>query len=347
MKKFYKLFATTLALALMVASPLATVTAHAAGLNMNAHDDTDYGDLPDDYWGPSPRSGGSSDSSSSDNSSSGSTETSAPSNPAPRVEDSSSNNSDNSPNNSSNNSSSDSGYSEPSQNAGNSGSTDSGSASTGNNVQSGTNQGTVIENPNDVTTRVQGGQPFRSVMDKEHMQYDVYHKGVSVASFSVTDKDGKRVEFKTVALEQGKDGLWYLNIIFAEGVDVKGLVLNLLKGDLAYLAKELGITGIQINGEVVALTNPETADAGTGTGKESDSKVTEEKKTDKTVKDEPVVEDQPAGYRVCWCGEKIAIENAGGLSASEKAEWKAHASAHLKNGESTSYTDIANKNASK
>ena len=289
MKKFYKVMATMLALALIVASPMGSLTAQAK-------DTTERGERPSDYG-----SGG------------GTTEEKsepAPA-PAPKVENSGSSN--------------ESYHEEPANN----------------NAQS--NNAQPKNDPNDVVTSVQGGQPFRSVMDKEHTQYDVYHKGINVASFSVTDKDGNKVEYKTVALEKGKDGLWYLNITFAEGVDVKDLVLNLLKGDLAYLAKELGITGIQINGDVVVLTNPETANTGTGTessGKKTEEKKTEEKNTDTTVK-------EPAGYRVCWCGEKIAIENAGGLSASEKADWKAHASAHLKKGESTSYTDIANKNASK
>lgn len=308
---------TMFAIALIVASPVGTMTAHALGFSMNSHDDTDYGERPSDYG-----KGGSTTEEKSEP---------APA-PAPKVEDSGSSNSGGSSNESRNE--------EPAYNGGN---------EQNSNQQNDTVQDNNVQeknDPNDVTTKVEGGQAFRSVMDKEHTQYDVYHKGVSVASFSVTDKDGKKVEFETVTLEKGKDGLWYLNITFAKGVDVKGLVLNLLKGDLAYLAKELGITGIQINGEVVRLTNPETANAGTdkdvGTGKESDSKVTEEK-TDKEVKDSGKATEEPAGYRVCWCGEKIAIENAGGLSASEKAEWTAHAKAHIKNGERTNYTDIVNK----
>lgn len=326
MKKMYGIFATMFALALVAASPVGTLTACAEGLgfNPNAHDSTERGEMPDDYW---------------ESKSSSSSESNTPA-PAPNV-DSSSNN--------------------------NGGSSSSGGSSSNNEVNNNgsglgfnpdahddTNRGEMPDDywskndPNDVATKVEGGQTFRSVMNKEHTQYDVYHKGSSVAAFSVTDKDGKRVEFKTVTLEKGEDGLWYLNITFAEGVDVKGLVLNLLKGDLAYLARELGITGIQINGEVVMLTNPETVDADAGTGKESDNKaVEEEKKDDKVVADGPVVTEEPAGYRVCWCGHKMPIETAGGLSDSEKAEWKAHASAHMKNGERTNYTDIVNKNTSK
>lgn len=288
MKKLYKLMVTMFAIALIVASPVGSLTAQAA------RDNTDYGERPSDYG-----KGGSTTEEKSEP---------APA-PAPKVEDSGSSN--------------ESHYEEPANN-----SRTEQSSNAQNNTQ-------PKNDANDVVTKVEGGQPFRSVMDKEHTQYDVYHKGINVASFSVTDKDGNKVEYETVALEKGKDGLWYLNITFAKGVDVKDLVLNLLKGDLAYLAKELGITGIQINGEVVTLTNPETANAGTV-----------EKKTDKEVKD-TVVNEEPAGYRVCWCGEKIAIEGSNGLSASEKADWKAHAASHLAKGESTSYTDVANKNKSK
>ena len=376
MKKLCKILATTLALALMIVSPLTTVTVQAAGggFYMGNHDDTDYGEMPDDYWSSRGYGDPSDDSGSTDSGISGSTET--PSNPAPKVEDSGSNNSGSnngsSDNGGSNNGGSD--YSEPVQgtdngSSGNSGSTDSGSVNTDSNVQDNTNQGTVTENPNDVTTSVEGGQSFRSVMDKGHTQYDVFHKGSGVASFNVTDKDGNKVEFETVTLEKGEDGLWYLNITFAEDVDVEGLILNLLKGDLAYLANELGITGIQLNGKVVMLTKTENGNAGTesngkvveeekrdknvkdesdNVGAESNNKVVEEEKnTDKDVKDEPVITEDPAGYRVCWCGHTVAIQTAGGLSADEKAEWKAHAVSHLANGESTSYTDVANKSKTK
>ena len=376
MKKLYKILATTLALALMVASPLTTVTVQAAGggFTSGTHDDTDNGEMPDDYWSSRGYGDPSDDSGSTDSGNSGSTETSSnptPSNPVPKVEDSGSNNGG-SDNGGSNNGGSD--YSEPAQStdnssSGNSGSTDSGSVSTDSNVQDNTNQGTVSENPNDVTTSVEGGQSFRSVMDKEHTQYDVFHKGSGVASFNVTDKDGNKVEFETVMLEQDKDGLWYLNITFAEDVDVEGLILNLLKGDLAYLADELGIAGIQINGKVVMPTKTKAGNAGTesngkvveeeksdknvkdepdNAGAESNNKVVEEEKnTDKEVKDEPVVTEDPAGYRVCWCGYTVAIQTAGGLSADEKADWRAHATSHLANGESTSYTDVANKSRTK
>ncbi|MCM1192838.1 MAG: hypothetical protein NC123_12650 [Butyrivibrio sp.] len=59
---------------------------------------------------------------------------------------------------------------------------------------------------------------------------------------------------------------------------------------------------------------------------------------------EPVVEEpaapKPLGVRICWCGHKMEIYTYG-LSADEKAAWKAHAAQHLANGENTNYHDKA------
>ena len=324
MKKLYKILAATFALTLIAASPAATITSHAYGFNQWAHDDTDYGYRPDDYgqnW----------------SNDSGSTESSQP---APKVEDNGSG-------------SNDSGYSGSGFNPNAHDDTDYGTR------PSGYGENASQTGSDDVTVKAEGGQAFRSVMNKDHTAYEVYHKGASVASFAVTDAKGNVVAFSTVALEKGTDGLWYLNITLPAGVDAKSLTVALTKGDLAYLAKELGITGIQLNGKVVMLTESGAVD----TGKESDSKVaeekksdskvaeekktdnkvTEEKKADTTAKDAAVAEDEPAGYRVCWCGYKVAIKAKGGLSASEKAEWAAHSVGHLLKSESTSYTDIVNK----
>lgn len=292
MKRFYKLFAAVFAFALIVTSPVGTVTSNAAGFNQGAYDDTDRGGRPSDYGEVESGSNNSTESNQP-----------APSTPAPKTEDSGSDNSGSGFNQNAHDDTDRGGR--PSENA----------------------------DPNDVITKVDGGQPFRSVMNKEHTAYEVYHKGISVASFAVTDAKGNVVTFSTVALEKGKDGLWYLNITLPEGVDVKDLTITLTKGDLAYLAKELGITGIQLNGKVLLLTAPaeeKTDDKDTDT---SDKKETEKPKT------EP--ESTAVGARVCWCGATISIANKGGLSSAEKAAWKAHAAAHLAKGESTSYTDVA------
>ena len=309
MKRFYKLFAAAFAFALIATSPVATITSNAAGFNPGAHDDTDYGKRPNfdfssDIIESAPAPAPSSPTPKVEDS------TPAPkvedNTPAPKVEDSGSGNSGSGFNQ---NAHDDTDYGKrPSENAPQ---TDS----------------------NDVTVKVDGGQPFRSVMSKEHTAYEVYHKGVSVASFAVTDAKGNVVTFSAVKLEKSEDGLWYLNITLPEGVDVKDLTITLTKGDLAYLAKELGITGIQLNGKVLLLTAP--AEEKTD-GKDTD---TSDKKEAEKPKTEP--ESTAVGARVCWCGATISIANKGGLSSAEKAAWKAHAAAHLAKGESTSYTDVA------
>lgn len=200
---------------------------------------------------------------------------------------------------------------------------------------------------NDVIVRVTDGQPFRSVMNKEHTAYEVYHKGVSVAAFTVTDAKGNVVTFSAVKLEKGADGLWYLNITLPEGVDVKGLTVALIKGDLAYLARELGISGIQLNGTVMLLTAPaeeeksNETDAGSGSSADTEKSDKKGAETPKTETPATGSESTAVGARICWCGYHVDIANKGGLSAAEKAAWKTHAAAHLTKGESTSYTDVA------
>lgn len=237
---------------------------------------------------------------------------------------------------SNNGGSTESGQPAPSGGSNNNGSGNNGSSNSGSSNSGETSGGYWSkQDPNDVVVNVPGVQKFRSIMSKDHTVYEVYHCGISRASFRVTDAEGNVVAFSTVTLEQGEDGLWYLNITLPEGVDVEGLIVALTKGDLAYLASELGISGIQLNGTVMLLTAPETDEEevpATGTEK-SDQKKTETPKTGS--------ESTAVGARVCWCGERIDIANKGGLSTEEKAAWKAHAAAHLAKGESTSYTDIA------
>ncbi len=172
------------------------------------------------------------------------------------------------------------------------------------------------KNPNDVIVRVAGGQTFRNVMNANHTSYQVYHCGDSKVTFTVTDANDNVVEFKTVKLEQGEDKLWYENITFADDVDVKGLTLNVTKGDATYLSTELGVSVIKINGTVVLSTVPAPAE------------------TDKTEEAEPI------GYRVCTCGYVMDIYTYG-LSSEEKASWSSHAAEHLANGIAVRYTDKA------
>lgn len=230
-KNIYKILATAFAMALMVASPATAITSHAYGFNANSPEDTtDYGMRPS--------GGGSSDSGSSDSGSSSSSY------------DSSSHSSE----------SSDSGSSHSDDSYDSGSSYGGGHGFNANSPEDTTNYGVrpSTNSANDVTVNVTGGQKFRSVMNADHTVYQVYHCGISRATFVVADDKGNTVAFKNVALEQGEDNLWYLNIKFADGVDTKGYVVGVTKGDATYLKTELGVSGLKINGTVVLSTVPET-----------------------------------------------------------------------------------------
>lgn len=227
-KNIYKILATAFAMALMVASPATAITSRAQGFigDFEHGDDTDYGMRPS--------GGGSSDSSSSSSSS-----------------DSGSHSSGSSDSGSSDSGSSYSGGSSDTSSHGFVGDFEHGDT-TDYGVRPSTNSA------NDVTVNVTGGQKFRSVMNADHTVYQVYHCGISRATFVVADDKGNTVAFKNVALEQGEDNLWYLNIKFADGVDTKGYAVGVTKGDATYLKTELGVSGLKINGTVVLSTVPET-----------------------------------------------------------------------------------------
>lgn len=229
-KNIYKTLAATFALALVAASPATAITTHAAGFGFNphAHDYTDRGTMPDDYW--TKLTDGSNDCSSSS-----STPTPAP---TPKAEDSGS---------------------------GNSGSSCGSGSGFNNDAHDDTNRGempsdywSTMSNPNDVTVSVTGGQKFRSVMNVDHTVYQIYHCGISRVSFTVTDAKGNAIAFDTVTLEQSEDGLWYESITLAEGIDTKGLTVTATKGDASYLTTNLGVSGIKLNGTVMLLTDPAT-----------------------------------------------------------------------------------------
>ncbi|MCM1253976.1 MAG: hypothetical protein NC321_14250 [Clostridium sp.] len=281
MKKLNKIFAVMFALALILALPNQAMTAHAQGFT-----GTDGGyecgrTMPDDYWSSGSNSGSSS--SSSGSSSSGSSD-------------------------------SGSSYSEPSYDGGSSSSYDGGSSSSSDN--GGSSSSAPKKNANDVTMNVTGGQKFRVVMNFNHTYYEVYHCGISKATFSVADKDGNPVYYKNITVTQGDDGLWYLDIVFADEVDTTGYVVGLSKGDASYLSTELGVSGIRIAGNVVLSTA--TAPA-----------------TDTEVASEPI------GVRICNCGYTMDIYTYG-LSDNENDTWKEHSKEHLAKGEPTNYHDKAN-----
>lgn len=237
MKKLYKILAALFALSLIVASPVTSITSHAQGFNGDSPEDTtDRGEMPDNYWGGSGSSGSGSSSSNSGSSDSGSHH-------------------DNGSHHDSGSSDSGSSYG-----GGLGFNADSPEDTTdrGEMPSDYWNDSATAKNPNDVTVGTTGGQKFRIVMSGDHTSYQVYHCGISKASFIVTDAKGNAVAYKNVALEQGEDNLWYENITFAEGVDTKGLTVNVTKGDATYLSTELGVSGIKVNGVVALSTVPAT-----------------------------------------------------------------------------------------
>lgn len=240
-KNIYKILATTFALALVVITPAATMTTHAEGmgLNKNAHDDTHYGDRPSDGGkfgnssSSSSSSAGSSSSSSSGSSGSGSSSSSGMGlNP---------------------NAHDDTDYGErPSDSWGSSYSVGESYDPT---PVGDANWEAVKGNPNDSKANA-GKESFRSVMSSDKKQYDVYHKGISVATFIVAGADGKAVQYSNVTVKAGDDGKYYVEIATPAGVDATGFTVALTKGDASYLYTTLGISGIKLNGEISMLTAP-------------------------------------------------------------------------------------------
>ena len=271
-KNIYKLLATIFAMVIIVTSPATTLTTHAIGFNPNAGSDgIDRGTRPSSSSSDSNDSYGNGSNSSSESSSSNS------------YDNDSSDSSD---------SKSGIGFNDDAQSDG---------------IDHGVKP---AKNPNDVIVRVTGGQPFHNVMNKDHTSYQVYHCGDSKVTFEVTDSEGNTVTYKTVTLEQGEDKLWYECITISDEIDTKGLAVNVTKGDATYLSKELGVSGVKINGTVVLSTIPS----------------------------EPVQvdEDSVIGHRYCSCGASFDIRENGGI---DKDAWNAHMREHAAKGESARYTD--------
>lgn len=251
MKKLNKVLAAAFAFALVLASPNMAIMSHAQGFNADAeyHFDGD-GYMPDDYQWHYDEGGNSSDSGSS--------------NPAPS--DTGSQNSGNHDNGSQDSGNHDSSSSD----SGNHDSNSSDSSSSyggglgfnanaayhydGDGAQPGTEP---PKNPNDLSMSTTGGQAFRIVMSDDHTSYNVYHCGVVKAGFDVTDLEKNPVVYKTVALEQGEDNLWYVNITIEGDADpMTSYSVRTVKGDRTYLYTTLGVSGIKVNGVLLMTTAP-------------------------------------------------------------------------------------------
>lgn len=244
-RNIYRVLAASFATALAVTSPMASMTTYALGFNADAHDtDKNRGNVEDadDFW-----ANFGSESSSSENSESSTSEPAyvEPANTEPAytvpVQ-------------------SEPTYSEAS--SGSSYSEASSSGSSNNGASSGDTSSTVatVKSANDVTVNVTGGQKFRIVMSADHKSYQVYHCGISKATFVVADADGNTATYSNVALAKGEDGLWYMNISFPQGVDTTGYTVGVTKGDATYLSTSLGVSGLKING-ILALSTVASTEA--------------------------------------------------------------------------------------
>lgn len=221
-KKGYKILTATFAMALVLASPMTVSTSYAFGFNKDAGYGAGGSDIDADAAWAAWEADNSSSSSSSESSSSGS----------------------------------ESSYSEPSNSiapsysgeAVDSASSTDGYVSTGyvNNIAS-----IAVKNPKDVVVNTTGGEKFRNVINKGHTSLQVYHCGLNKVTFEIKDADDNVVSFNDVKLEKGEDGLWYENITFPADVDTEDFTLTVTKGDATYLATNLGVDGIKINGTVV------------------------------------------------------------------------------------------------
>lgn len=244
MKKLYKVLAAAFAFALVLASPNTAITSRAQGFNADAYDDTDYGYCPDDYQWHYNEGGDSSDSGSS--------------NPAPSDTGNQDSGSQDNGNHDSGNHNSDNHESESSDSGSSYGGGLGFNANAHDTTDYGAKPGTELpKNPNDITMSTTGGQAFRIVMSDDHTSYNVYHCGVVKAGFDITDLKKNPVVYKTVALEQGEDNLWYVNITIEGDADpMTSYSVRTVKGDRTYLYTTLGVSGIKINGVLLMTTAP-------------------------------------------------------------------------------------------
>lgn len=250
MKKLYKVLAAAFAFALVLASPNMTILSHAQGFNADAPEHySGDGYCPDDRDAElDAMYNGNSNSSSNENQDAGS-------------QDSGNHNEGSQDSGNHDSSSSDSGN----HDSGSSDSSSSYGGGLGFNADAiehysgdGAAPGTVPpKNPNDLSMSTTGGQAFRIVMSDDHTSYNVYHCGVVKAGFDVTDLEKNPVVYKTVALEQGEDNLWYVNITIEGDADpMTSYSVRTVKGDRTYLYTTLGVSGIKVNGVLLMTTAP-------------------------------------------------------------------------------------------
>ena len=107
-------------------------------------------------------------------------------------------------------------------------------------------------------TGVTGKEQFRALAKSGQGSYKVTHKGQTIATFWLTDAEGKSVACTAVALKQRTDDKkWAINY---EVADATGLTVG-APLDRTYMYKTLGVSYVTINDEIVIDIEAEAAAA--------------------------------------------------------------------------------------
>lgn len=105
-------------------------------------------------------------------------------------------------------------------------------------------------------TGVTGKEQFRALAKSGQGSYKVTHKGQTIATFWLTDAEGKSVACTAVALKQRTDDKkWAINY---EVADATGLTVG-APLDRTYMYKTLGVSYVTINDEIVIDIEAEAA----------------------------------------------------------------------------------------
>lgn len=267
-KNIYKLLITAFAVAFAMSTPMASLTAHAIwtdgngswydddgnlvglGFNQNAHDDTDRGAMPDDYW-----SGGGSSSSSSSSSESAPAPAPAPEPapapapeptpaPAPAPAPAPSESSQPAPSPAESAPAPAPSTGEPAPAA------EKKDSSTAKKDSKNNSKETKLVSDKD--GKLVNGK-FTYVISKGRTLCRIYYEGKYRTFFIVTDSDGGTVELDSVIIRRDENGYCHMDIIAEESADT--VKVNLNKKSIDNLATVIGMSTFSVNGAKVSLAS--------------------------------------------------------------------------------------------
>ncbi len=97
------------------------------------------------------------------------------------------------------------------------------------------------------TASIPGCETFRQIYKPADGKASIYHKGIEQYTAQLKDADGNAVAYKYASpYKDEMTGMWYLNIVTADGVDTTGYTVGTYKGSVTYLPK-LGMNGVMLN----------------------------------------------------------------------------------------------------